>query len=471
MNDKKEKKKALVKNIILFVLASFIPRTLSFFLVPLYTNCLTTHEYGTVDLLTTTAQLLLPILTLQVHEALLRFALERNQEPKQIFSIGLRVVAIGSCVLVFGMAVGYATGFLQIDFGYMLYLMLYFFAMAMYNVGSYFLRAIDRVKVITVAAIVNSVVTISANLLFLLVLKMGIVGYLISNTMGHAVSIVILFFGGRLYRYVHWKGTDRTLLRRMLIFSLPMVASALAWWINHSLDKYILTFFYGVSASGVLAVAYKIPTIIATFGGIVSKAFSVSVVQHFDADDKDGFLGESYATLSFFMVLSASGLMLINVPLSRILFAKDFFMAWQIVPPLLAAALMNQMSASCEHICVSLMRTKVIALTAVLGAGINLILNICLIPAFQAYGAALATAISFSVVWLVRYLWVRSKMNLKNCKIKEPISYLILFAQMVVAYWGNRYVLFQIAGFVLILFLYREKIMANVALCLKKLRS
>ena len=67
MNNKLEKSKKLIQNVFLFFLASFIPKTISFFMVPLYTECLSTLEYGTIDLITTTVQLLLPILTLQVH--------------------------------------------------------------------------------------------------------------------------------------------------------------------------------------------------------------------------------------------------------------------------------------------------------------------------------------------------------------------------------------------------------------------
>ena len=33
----------------------------------------------------------------------------------------------------------------------------------------------------------------------------------------------------------------------MLLFSAPLVASSLSWWINNASDKYILTYLYGIS--------------------------------------------------------------------------------------------------------------------------------------------------------------------------------------------------------------------------------
>ena len=59
----------LFKNVGLLALSSFTTKLLSFFLVPLYTNILTTTEYGTYDLFNTIIVVLLPILTLNIQEA------------------------------------------------------------------------------------------------------------------------------------------------------------------------------------------------------------------------------------------------------------------------------------------------------------------------------------------------------------------------------------------------------------------
>lgn len=213
---------------------------------------------------------------------------------------------------------------------------------------NYFLRALDKVKEITIASVITCLITVSCNLLFLLIFRWGVNGYLLANILGHVLSLLYLMLAARLGRYISFRINDPELTRRIIVFSLPMIVSALSWWINNSLDKYILSFFCGVSATGLLAVAYKVPTIISTLGATISKAYSVSVLQNFDPTDKDGFLGQSYAVISFSMVLCSSALMLINIPLSRLLFAKEFYAAWQFVPPLLLSALFNYMSLSCE---------------------------------------------------------------------------------------------------------------------------
>ena len=63
-----EKYKYLLKNVLLFGISNFVPKILVFLMVPLYTNVLTTAEYGTVDLLQTTLSLTIPIVTINIQK-------------------------------------------------------------------------------------------------------------------------------------------------------------------------------------------------------------------------------------------------------------------------------------------------------------------------------------------------------------------------------------------------------------------
>ncbi len=77
-----------------------------FVLIPFYTAVLTTEDFGTADLITTTVSLLLPIFTLLISETAIRFALDQTEDRAQIYSIGLYSYVISNvvsiAVLVFG---------------------------------------------------------------------------------------------------------------------------------------------------------------------------------------------------------------------------------------------------------------------------------------------------------------------------------------------------------------------------------
>ena len=72
--------KYLIKNMGLLTLGNFATKLLSFFLVPLYTSVLSTSEYGTYDLFNTTISLLVPLLTVDIQEAVLRFSMDDNAD-------------------------------------------------------------------------------------------------------------------------------------------------------------------------------------------------------------------------------------------------------------------------------------------------------------------------------------------------------------------------------------------------------
>lgn len=96
----KEKYKYLTKNVLIFAVSSFGTKFLSFLLVPFYTSVLTTAEYGIADIITTTATLMMYICTVNIADAVLRFAIERKKDQSEILVFGIRVLFIGSLVAI-----------------------------------------------------------------------------------------------------------------------------------------------------------------------------------------------------------------------------------------------------------------------------------------------------------------------------------------------------------------------------------
>lgn len=465
------KYKYLAKNTLLFLIASFIPKILSFIMVPLYTRCLSTSDYGTADLLTNTAQLLMPLLTLQIQDAVLRFAMDRSYNQNDVFSIAFRITNIGCLLLLSGVIILKVFCVLNWPDSYFLYLIVYFFVGSLSNLFSYFGRAIDKIGILTISSILSTLISISLNIVFLVVLKWGLSGYLLANTIGIGISDLFIFVVARMYKYINMHKVSRVVQKEMIVFSVPMIVSALSWWINNASDKYILTFFCGLSVVGVYSVASKIPTILTTLGAVISKAFSISAIKDFDENDTDGFLGNSYVAISYGMTLGCSLLIICNLFLSKVLFSNGFFIAWKYVPPLLISVLMNQLSLSCENFFIAIKKTKIISVTALVAAGLNTALNFIMIPLFKAYGAAIATAIGFTAEWAIRYFRLKNVIHIKNNIKKELFSYSLLIIQMGIAFWGNRFFSFQVLIFVILILIYYKELKVLTKKLMNLMRS
>lgn len=458
MNTNNDKNRYLLKNIVLFTIGTFVPKVIVFVMVPLYTNYLTTEEYGTADLLTNTVALLMPILTVQVQDAVMKFSIIKEKDKDSVLNVGITITALGALLLGLALFVINAFDLLSLGIVNESFLFANFFLGALGNILTYYCRGIDKVRLITISSILNTSITVLCNILFLIWFNWGLNGYLLANTTGALIRVLYILLSDEIWKSIHLGLTDEKLFKDMLIFSMPMVFSAISWWINNASDKYILTLFKGTSIVGIYAVASKIPSILTAFGEVISKSFSISAIKEFDAEDKDCFLSNCYSNISSYMVLICSIVMIFNLFIAKILFSKDFYAAWLYCPPLLISIMFNQISYSCENILLAMNKTRTISITAIIGACTNTLLNFTLIPFFDAYGAAVATIIGFFIAWVIRYTIVRSHLKMHNNVKTEILSYLLILLQMIFAYWGNDFLVIEVAIFALLCFLFKGKI-------------
>jgi O-antigen/teichoic acid export membrane protein len=82
------------------------------FLVPIYTNYLTTEQLGQTDLIVQIANWLIPIFSLTVYEAMIRFGLDKAVDNVKVFTIGNLVVFSGLAALCVIMPIVKLTGVL-----------------------------------------------------------------------------------------------------------------------------------------------------------------------------------------------------------------------------------------------------------------------------------------------------------------------------------------------------------------------
>ncbi len=452
-----EKHTYLAKNVVLFSINNFVPKLLSILLIPLYTHCLTTAEYGVSDLITTTVSLLIPIFTLDIQDAVLRFALDKNYQQKDIFSTAFHVILLGTGLVCIGAYVASLLDIPGLDDSYLLFFALMYFTTALYNTVSLFCRGIDKVNVMVVGGILQSIVTLSANILFLVVFKWGLTGYLLANTVGSVLALIWYFIGAKLHRYIHWQ-VPKGVFKDMIVFSFPLIFSVIAWWVNNASSRYILSWMSGVAASGLLAIAYKIPNILSAFQNVFFQAWSVSAIKEFDKDDSDGFITNMYNMMNFGMVAVCSGIMLMNVPVSKILYANEFFEAWKLVPPLLISIVFNAMALFIGSIFTAVKDTRTLSVSTIVGAVINTVCNFIFIYYWSTYGAALATMLGYAVVLIIRHIILRKHIHMHIVWRRDLAVYALLLLQMGLAFFDSRYFVFQALIFVSLVLLYFKEI-------------
>lgn len=445
-----KKNKFLLKNIGLFTIGSFGSRILSFLLVPLYTAVLSTAEYGSMDLITSTASLLTPILLLSIFDATLRFGMDSEYKKEDVLSTTLSVALKGTLLLIIGVIVLAVTNILTCPVEYLVFLCVYFMLNALNQIFNLYLKAKNQAAVIALSGIICTFVTCISNVLLLLIFKWGIVGYMVSNTVGVLVQNIYQLLVGKIYRDIKIRNYN-DLSRPMLKYSFPLIANSVSWWINSASDRYILSFFRGVAENGIYAVSYKIPTILFMFQGIFYNAWSISAIAEFDEHDEDGFIGTNYTMYSFISLLVCSGLLIVNIPLAFFLYKGEYFEAWRCVPLLLFGTVFSGVSQFEGSLFAATRKTKDVAKTTVIGAFVNTVGNVIFIYLFGAVGAALSTLLGYFTTWCLRTKYLQSFVKMQVEWKIHFISIFIVLIQVCMATLGEVYIVQMLLFLVLVL--------------------
>ncbi len=463
-----KKYKKLGVNVAAITIGNFASKILSFLIVPVYTAVLTTQEYGVADTLMTTVNLLYPFFTLMICEAVLRFLLDKTGDQQQIFSVGFWITIFGFAVMLLFSPVYFLFDSLQ---GYYWYFILYYFAITLQMVLNYYVRGIERVGLFAFNGFLVTFIYLVLNIVFLLVLKIGVHGYFLALILSYFLDCIFVWFVAKLHRQLvsPWR-LDRGLVRRMLKYCVPMIPNSISWWISTSADKYIIIFFYGYAAAGVYATSQKIPSLFAMIGTIFMGAWQISAVEDFGSEESRLFFSDIYRKYSSLNIVVVSAFICGTQLLSWILFSGDYYQGWIYTPVLLFSFVFHAMGNFLGTIYTSAKETRFMFGSAVAAAAANIVLNFLLIPFFGVIGAAWATLISYFVMWLVRLIDSKRFFTLDINLKKDIFSYLLILLQMGLLYLQTLPAYIGVfAVFFLLVFLHREIIVGVLQMVSERL--
>jgi len=448
----------LATDTILFAISNFGSKILTLLLVPLYTNILTTAEFGISDLITTTVNLIYPLLTLAISEAVLRYAFEKDYDSRQVVSNALLLVVASTVVLAIVKPI--VELFTSVLSAFWWYFVAIYFLSNIHLCFSNYTKAVGKTKLFAIQGIIQTAVLVVCNILFLLVFHYGIHGYLISIIAGYVVAVLLMVIGGRYGSLLVHPSFDKKVLSEMVVYSGPMIPNILAWWINTSVNKYMIIAMLGMGASGVYSVAQKIPTIITTVTSLFNQAWLLSAIKSYGAEDESDFYTKVYG--AFYMVTMLMGIFLIPLskPIAHLLFAKDFFEAWKYAPYLLISAIFAGSAGFLASAFRAAKNTKALMNSAFLGAAVNIVLSFILIKAFGAIGAAFATMISFAVILIRRILDIKKiiKINVRWSRVAASYVLIIVAATLIIIEIKYAYVFYVLLAGTTVLINIRELI-------------
>lgn len=424
----KNRSKFLLKNISFFALGEIGTKLIFFFLVPLYTYVLTTDQFGTVDLIFTISTVLTPIIMLNIGEAIMRYLLDKDSDSNKIMSVGLIMIVFG--VFLSLLIVPIASKF-SILSNYKWYMYFHIVLCAIKFILTGYLRGKNQLKQYAISSLLNAFLIAIFNIVFLVVLDMGIKGYLLAYILAETCVIIYTLIVGNVFESLKQFKIDSILAKEMILFSLAVVPNSLLWWIINSSDRVMVTAIRGLSENGLLAVSYKIPSLLIVLNNILMQAWKYSAIKEQDSKDNEKFTNTMFNKVVRTSVLICATLILIIKPLTKILFEASYFSSWNASIYLLLGFVFMGVSTFIGTIYYVKKDMVGNMLSALFGAVINIVLNAILIPVIGFSGATLAATLSYLCILLYRYFDTKKYQKLYLIK-KDYLFLLILTIIMII---------------------------------------
>lgn len=455
-----DKYKTLISNTALISIGTFGSKLLVFLMVRFYTGYLTPSDYGTADLITQTANLLLPIISLGITEGVFRFALDHPKGRRSVFTIGALTITCGAALF----AVILPLLHLVPEFrGYLWLIVLFTMASCYHSLCAQFVRAEGNTLLFAVQGILNTMLVIGLNILFLAVFHLGVTGYVLSVAVADLLCTALLVIKERLWRQLT-PHPNRRAFRQMMRYSVPLIPTTVFWWITSVSDRYMVNGFIGSTANGIYAVSYKIPTILTIVSGIFISAWQFSAVAESQGDREEHiqFYSKVWGVFQAGMFLVCSLVIAFSKVEIAILAAKSYAEAWQYVPVLSAAMLFSSFVTFMGSVYMVTKKSTMSFWTAMLGAGLNVVLNFILIPSpMGVQGAAIATLASYVVAFIARIITAEKLIPFQLYPARLVVSSVLILVQTIFIVLGWPGWMFVQGGcFVLLLILHGKSMMA-----------
>ena len=454
-----DKYKKLASNTIIFAIGAFSSKLLTILLTSFYTRVMATGDYGGATLIQNAVNILMPVVTLAVNSAVLRFTLDKATDKKAVFTTGVATTLIG--FLIFFLFSPFVAKISINDFelgkyAVLLYVML--LGTSLREVTQQFIRGMGHVKVYAIDGVIATGTTALFTFLYLGVFKLEIYGYILAIFTSDMLSVLFMFVAVKLWRYLDLRhGLKKDLVGSMLKYCIPLIPTIILWWIINVSDQYIVTYFNGVAASGIYTAAYKIPNLIAIFATIFINAWQLSAVDEYDSEGKSEFFTKVFKVYSGGLIVVGALLITGARIITSFYLGPDYYASWYYQPILVIATTFSNLVNFYASIYMAEKKSVLSMLTAGTGAVANIVLNFILIPKMGPYGAAIATAVSFILVFVIRVINTKKFVNIKIDYVRFLLSFLLMIDSVCVMQfevggeWGSFGVSMALTGAIILI--------------------
>lgn len=383
--------KALLKDTLVYGGVDFFFKFINFALFPLYAFLLPVSEFGILALITTLTTLLCIIMNCGQTQALQRFYGTAGVNATKTGFVCFGV--IGIVITLIALGIPYLLNEQQFSLPLLLLGIMAAWPFQVYQYSVASLRINFQTRKFVFLNLLQNGCSILLSLILAFYFQLGLLGFLSAIVMANFISACFCFF--KFYRNL--EGCfDSQLARQMVVFGIPFVFTDLTNWLYASLDRWMLGELASSAEVGYYSIAFKLSTLIIFFINAFGAAWSPHVMKLYHEDPNyKSFIGKSLTRWFYFLVCVASMLILFNKELLMLTTPSAYWPASQLIPWVsIGLAFHGTLVLSTTGLFIE-KKTIYLTVGTWLGALLNFMLNLKLIPHLGAYGSAMACMLTY----------------------------------------------------------------------------
>ncbi|MFD0750564.1 polysaccharide biosynthesis C-terminal domain-containing protein [Mucilaginibacter calamicampi] len=437
----------------IYGLSTIVQRLLSSLLTPLFTWAYLPKAYSIFSTMFAWASIFQALLAFGMETTFFRYLNKFPDNKKQVYNNGFWVIfSVSVFFLLLTVPFTYTlAGLIKIgkeipQTEFALYIK-YFIAILILDAWCVIpfakLRADGRPIKYGIIKIVNIVITVSLNVIFILVIPYwlkhhffgsewmagwyvhGWVAYaFLANLVASAVTLLMLL-PELLELQLKF---DKVMFGQMLVYSAPILIANLSFIVNENLDKILLGKLLPPDISERDLGIYSGCARLSIFASLFNQAFRMGAEPFFFSHAKNKNAGQTYARIMDYFVI-AMCMMFVGVVanieiLKYYVNDKAYWVGLPVVPPLLLGyvSLGIYMNLSVWYKLSD--QTKYGLYISLIGAIVTVILNVVFIPKYSYMASAWASLTAYGSMMIMSYIWGQKNYPIPY-NLKKNLAYII----------------------------------------------
>jgi O-antigen/teichoic acid export membrane protein len=408
------------KQSVIYGISNILVKLTGLLLLPIYTTSLSTAEMGVLVTFEIITQLVVGIITFNIHTAMLRFGSDSSERGKQdqiYFTAFVMLLAIAAIFLLFSLPLSGVLSNIFFESGsYTRVFQLLFLSISFEILGLLplqLLRLRERAIPYLLFFSVKLAGMIGFVAYFMLYREMGVYGAILGILLANAALLLVtLPIQIRQLTF----NFDRAIAKELYRFGAPLVFTTISVILLNIADRFILKIYGDYSDVGIYGTAYKVGSISnLLIIGSFSLGFLPIVFKKINDTDFERFFSKMLTYFIGITVLLTLVISLFSKELIKVMSPNepDYWVAIILVPFIAYAFIFKALQHYLSYVFMITRKTKYHAWVTLIGVSVNIVLNFALIPFFHFYGAIAATGLSYITMSAVSYRYAQAHMPVR----------------------------------------------------------